>query len=62
MAEPAQLYATRDTNCPSGYYRSGSFCAPLNKDSWPAVPRPTGASCPSGWYASGSGCVRLNRD
>jgi hypothetical protein len=26
--------------CPSGYYTSGSFCAPLNKDSRPAVPKP----------------------
>jgi hypothetical protein len=47
--------------CPSGYYTSGSFCAPLNKDSRPAVPKPPGASCPSGWYQSGAACVRLNR-
>jgi hypothetical protein len=47
--------------CPSGYYSSGGFCAPLNRDSRPAVARPPGASCPSGWYASGSGCVKLNR-
>jgi hypothetical protein len=65
MAQPrldaAQPYATKDGNCPAGYYRSGSFCTPLNKDSRPAVARPPGGSCPSGWYASGSGCVRLNR-
>ena len=47
--------------CPSGYYTSGSFCGPLNKDSRPAVPKPPGASCPSGWYQSGAACVQFNR-
>ena len=56
-----QPFASKDGNCPSGYYRSGGFCAPLNRDSRPAVPRPAGASCPSGWYASGGACVKLNR-
>jgi hypothetical protein len=60
-AGAAQPFASREGNSPSGYYLSGGFCAPLNRDSRPAVPRPPGASCPSGWYASGSGCVRLNR-
>jgi hypothetical protein len=54
-------FASTDGNCPSGYYRSGSFCAPVSRDSRPAVARPPGASCPSGWYTSGSGCVQLNR-
>jgi hypothetical protein len=49
----AQPFSSKDTNCPSGYYRSGGFCTPLNKDSRPALPRPPGASCPSGWYALG---------
>ena len=48
-------------NSPSGYYQSGGFCAPTNRDNRPAVPRPAGASCPSGWYQSGGACVRLNR-
>ena len=47
--------------CPSGYYTSGSFCGPPNKDSRPAVPKPPGASCPFGWYQSGAACVRFNR-
>jgi hypothetical protein len=59
--EQAMPFASKGGNCPSGYYSSGGFCTPLNRDSRPAVPKPPGASCPSGWYASGSGCVRLNR-
>jgi hypothetical protein len=45
--------------CPSGYYRSGGFCAPTSRDSQPAVPKPPGANCPSGWYQSGAPCVKL---
>jgi hypothetical protein len=51
----------KNGDCPSGYYSSGGFCTPTNKDARPAVPRPPGAK-PSGWYASGSGCVKLNKD
>jgi hypothetical protein len=54
----AQPFPSRG-NCPSGYYTSGGFCAPLNRDSKPAVPKPPGASCPSGWYASGDACRKL---
>ena len=57
----AQPFATKDGNCPSGYYLSGSFCTPQSKDSHPAVPRPAGASCPTGYYTSGGACVKLNR-
>jgi hypothetical protein len=56
--ETAQPFASRG-NCPSGYYASSGFCAPLNADSKPAVPRPRGASCPTGWYASGDACRKL---
>jgi hypothetical protein len=56
----AMPYA-KQGDCPSGYYTSGGFCAPLNKDSRPAVAKPPGASCPSGWYQSGAACVKLNR-
>ena len=34
----AMPYASQDGNCPSGYYLSGGFCAPVNRDSRPAVP------------------------
>jgi hypothetical protein len=54
-------FASTDGNCPSGYYLSGSFCAPTSKDARPAVARPPGASCPSGWYQSGAACVQTNR-
>jgi len=57
----AMPYPSGGKSCPSGYYSSGGFCTPLNRDSRPAVARPPGATCPSGWYASGSGCVKLNR-
>jgi hypothetical protein len=57
----AQPFVRQGGGCPSGYYSSGSYCAPLNRDSRPAVPKPPGASCPSGWYASGGACVQLNR-
>ena len=33
-------------NSPSGYYQSGGFCAPTNRDNRPAVPRPAGAQLP----------------
>lgn len=60
-SEEAVPFPRRDGNCPSGYYQSGSYCAPANRDSRPAIPRERGGSCPSGWYSSGSGCVRANR-
>jgi hypothetical protein len=56
----AQPFVRGAGGCPSGYYSSGSFCTPLNRDSRPAVLRPPGASCPSGWYSSGGACVKLN--
>lgn len=57
----AQPFPVPRAGCPSGYYTSGSFCAPTNPDSRPAVPKPPGANCPSGWYQSGGACVKLNR-
>ena len=57
----AQQPFVNQGGCPSGYYTSGSFCGPPNKDSRPAVPKPPGASCPFGWYQSGAACVRFNR-
>jgi hypothetical protein len=59
--ETALPFPVPKGGCPSGYYTSGSYCTPLNKDSRPAVPRPPGANCPSGWYQSGGACAKLNR-
>jgi hypothetical protein len=61
MLAQAQPFPIPKAGCPSGYYTSGSFCAPTNPDSRPAVPKPPGANCPSGWYSSGGACVKLNR-
>jgi hypothetical protein len=47
--------------CPSSYYQSGSYCAPISRDALPAVPKPLGANCPSGWHQSGAACVKTSR-
>jgi hypothetical protein len=45
-------------SCPSGYMQSGSFCAPMRKDSPAAIPKGSG-QCPSGWMQSGAYCVEM---
>lgn len=42
--------------CGTGYYASGSFCAPF-RDAKPAFAKRAGETCPTGFYSSGSSCV-----
>ena len=55
-ALPVPRSAT-SSSCPTGYYASGGYCAPISSKSRPAVPR-SGTSCPSGWSSSGNFCVK----
>jgi hypothetical protein len=41
--------------CPSGYFQSGGYCAPMSDKSPTAIPKV--GSCPSGWRQSGAYCV-----
>tara|TARA_B100000214_G_scaffold355441_1_gene313216 strand:+ start:489 stop:716 length:228 start_codon:yes stop_codon:yes gene_type:complete len=55
MSAPSSAQSLR---CPSGYYKSGSFCKAFGPNSKPAVACPgSSCRCPSGWYKSGDFCL-----
>jgi hypothetical protein len=47
-------------SCPSGYYESGEFCAPMKRDAPAAIPKGKG-QCPSNWMQSGAYCIDMRR-
>ena len=47
-------------SCPSGYFQSGGFCAPINDKSKRAIPKGS-SQCPSGWVQSGAYCLEVSR-
>ena len=57
VSQPAQPITKTGSSCPSGYYRSGSYCVP-HKKAKPAIER-KGKDCPRGYYRSGNYCKRL---
>jgi hypothetical protein len=46
-------------SCPSGYYESGGYCAPMKRDAPAAIPK-TG-QCPSNWMQSGAYCIEMRQ-
>ena len=57
-AQPLPQPHPKIGQCSGGYYESGGFCVPKQRDSAPAIPKPSGAACPSGWRQSGSTCEK----
>jgi hypothetical protein len=43
--------------CPSGYFQSGNYCAPMAGERRPAVPKVR--QCPSNWFQSGNYCKKI---
>jgi hypothetical protein len=58
LAQPLPQPHPKVGQCSGGYYESGGFCVPKQRDSAPAIPKPSGAACPSGWRQSGSTCEK----
>jgi hypothetical protein len=56
-AQAGPLPVPKQGTCPSGYYTSGNFCAPMAGTQERALPK--AGSCPSGWFASGGFCKEM---
>jgi hypothetical protein len=46
------------SDCPTGFYKAGSYCKRLSSSDREALPREDGGKCPTGWYQSGQYCVK----
>jgi len=57
-AQEATPIVRSGKSCPTGYYKSGSYCKPISKKTKPAVEK-KGDKCPTGTYKNNEYCKSI---
>ena len=53
QTQASPLPLSKGGNCPLGYYSSGEYCLPDDRDTNREAIQKSGSTCPLGWHVSG---------